>query len=59
MTKIKVNNNIFYFELSIQPNVDIKGITVSMWKWHNFETIFTYIDVMNIQDSIGKFFGSQ
>ena len=29
-----------------------------MWKKHNFETIFTYDDVMNIQDAIGKGFGS-
>ena len=37
-------------------NVDIIGIAVSMWKHHNFETTFTYDDVMNIQYSIGKGF---
>ena len=30
-----------------------------MWKRFNFETIFTSNYVMNIQDTIGKGFGSQ
>ena len=30
-----------------------------MWKQHDFETIFTYNDVMKIQDNIGKGFGSR
>ena len=30
-----------------------------MWKQHGFETIFTSNDVMNIQDYIGKEFGSR
>ena len=29
-----------------------------MWKYHDFETIFTCNDVMNIQYAIGKKFGS-
>ena len=48
----------FYFELSSKPNGDILGIAVTMWK-KDFETIFTYNDVMNIQDSIEKGFGSR
>ena len=41
MTKAQVNNNIYYYEVISKPNVHIIGITVSMWKQHNFETIFT------------------
>ena len=48
MTKVKVNKNSFY-----TFNVNILGITVSMWKQHDFETIFSSNDVMNIQDGIG------
>ena len=57
MTKVQVNNNIFYFELSRKTNFDILGITVSMWKYHDFETIFTYNYVTNVQYFIGKGFG--
>ena len=59
MTKVQVDKNIFYFELSSKPNVHIIGTTVSMWKPHNFETMFSSNDVMNIQDAIGKVFGSR
>ena len=41
MTKVQVKQDIFYFELSSKPNVDILGITFSMQKQHDFETIFT------------------
>ena len=58
MKKLQVKN-IFYFELSIKPNVDILGITVSMWKQYDFDTIFISNDVLNIQDGIGKVFGSR
>ena len=58
MTKVKMTKNIFYFELNSKPNVDILGITVFLSKQHNFETIFTSNDVMNIKFSIGKGFGS-
>ena len=34
MTKVLVNKNIFYFELSSKTNVDILGITVSMCNKH-------------------------
>ena len=37
--------------------VNIIYITLSIWKRHNFETIFTSNDVLNIQDSIGNLFG--
>ena len=47
-----MNKSIFHFELSNKPYVGILGITVSMWTLHDFETIFTYNDVMNIQDAI-------
>ena len=30
MTKVQVKQDIFYFELSSKPNVDILGITFSM-----------------------------
>ena len=30
-----------------------------MWEFHEFETIFTSNDVMNIQYAIGKLFGSR
>ena len=59
ITKLQVNNNINYYEVSGKPNVDIIGNTLSMWKQHNFETIFTSDDVLNIQDAIGKGFGSR
>ena len=37
MTKVQVNNNIFYYELSSKPNVDIIGITVYIRKRNNFK----------------------
>ena len=58
MTKVNVNQNMFYFELSSKPNVDIYGITVSIYKKREFETIFTSNYVMNIQYEIGEGFGS-
>ena len=58
MTKLQVNKNIFYFELSSKPNVYIHGITVSMWEGHTFETIFTYNDIVHNQDFIGNVFVS-
>ena len=58
MKKIKLKNNIYYYEVSIKPYVDTVGITVYMWKQHRFETILTSDDVLNIQDSIGKGFVS-
>ena len=59
MTKVQVKNDIFYYELSRKSNVYIIGITLSMWKQHNFETIFTSNDVLNIQDEIEKGFWYQ
>ena len=59
MTKVHVNNIVLFLELSSEPNVDIIGIIVSMWKRHNFETIFSSNDAINIQDAAGKGFGSQ
>ena len=59
MTKLRVNNNIFYYELSIKTNVDILGITVSMWRREKIETIFTSNYVLNIQYTIGNLFGSR
>ena len=52
MKKLQVNKSIFYFKLSSKNNVDILGITVSMWKQHDFETILNFNDVMNIQVAI-------
>ena len=49
--------NIFYLEPNSKSNVDIHGITVFMWENHDFETIFTSNDVINIQYVIGKVFG--
>ena len=59
MTKLLVNNNIYYREVSSKPNVEIIGITLSMRKQHIFETIFTSDDFLNIQDSIVKGFNSR
>ena len=58
MTEVQVNKIIFYFQLNSKPNDGILGITVSMWKRHGFETIFTSNDVMNIKYTIGNVFGS-
>ena len=58
MTKLQANNDILYYKLSRKPNFDMIGITVYMWKHHDFEIIFTSNYVMNIQDYIGKGFGS-
>ena len=58
-TKSRVKKNIFYFEIIIKPNVDIVGITVSVLKNNEFETIFTSNDITNIQDRNGKGFGSR
>ena len=46
--------NILYFELIINPNVDIIGIKAYMWEKYEFETIFNSNDVMNFKDLIGK-----
>ena len=32
----------FYYEPSSKTNIYILGVAVSMWKQHDFETIFTY-----------------
>ena len=40
----------------IKPNIEIIGISVSTWKYNNFETTFTYDDVLNIQYYIKKGF---
>ena len=57
MTKVQVI--FFYFELSFKPNVDIVGINVSILKRNDFENIFTFNDVINIQYSVGKGFISR
>ena len=54
ITEIQVKQILSTFK----TNVDIIGITVSIWKIYDFETIFTSNDVTNIQDAIGKYFGS-
>ena len=59
MTKVQVNKNMFYFELSSKSNVDISGITLSVWGKYVFGTIFNSNGVMNIQDGIDKGFGSR
>ena len=59
MIKVQVDKNIFYFELRNIPNVDLLVITLYMWKCHNFETIFAFNGASNIQDAIGKGFGSR
>ena len=56
---VQVNKNILYFELSSKLNVDIDSIILSIWKKHDFETIFTSNYFTNIQDGIGKEFGSR
>ena len=48
MKKVKVNKNIFHFELGFKPNVDIIGIIVSMCKRNDFETIFTSKNAMKV-----------
>ena len=57
MTMIQVKN-IHYYELSGKPNVEIIGITVSMWKQNIFDTILTSNDLLNVQGAIRKVFGS-
>ena len=32
MTKVQFKNNIYYYEVSSKPNVEIIYITVSMWR---------------------------
>ena len=59
MAKVQVNNNIYLCGASSKPDFDIISITVYMWGKHNFETIFISDDVLNIQDSIRKVFGSR
>ena len=59
MKKVQADQNIFYFDIGFKPNSDIIGITVSMQKHHDFEIIFNSNNVMNIQDVIGKRFGSR
>ena len=54
-----MNNKIYCYEFSSQPNVDLIGITLYMCNQHVFETILNFDDVLNIQDYIGKIFGSR
>ena len=49
---------MYLYEVSSQHNIDVLGIILSMWKIYNFETIFSYYDVLNIQYVIGKEFWS-
>ena len=56
-TKVQANKNMFYFEIINKNNVDALGITVSMCRWYDFETIFTSNNVTNVQGAIGKGFG--
>ena len=57
MTKVQTKNNIYYYEFSNKSNFDIIGITLSMWKQHNFKTIFTSDNVLNIKYFIVKGLG--
>ena len=57
--KLQTYKNIFYLEPNSKPNIDIFGITVSMWKQHNFETLFNSNDIMNIQYKIENRFLSK
>ena len=57
MTKVPLNNNIYYNKVSSKPNIDIIGIIVTLWENYNFETIFTSDDILNIQYAAGKIFG--
>ena len=50
---------MFNFEVSSKHNVYIIIITAYMWKYHDFETIFTYNDAMNIDGVIWKWYGYQ
>ena len=59
MIKLQVNTNIFHYEVSSTTNIDILCIIVSIWKQHNFETIFTSYGVLSIQYSIEKGFVSR
>ena len=52
-----MNNNIFYYELSIKLNVYIIFITVSTQKQYNLEPILTSNDSLDIKYVIGKVFG--
>ena len=56
MTKVKVNNNIYYYEVISKSNVHIIGLTVFIPKQHKFGVIFTSDDVLTIQYVIGKVF---
>ena len=58
MTKVNVNNNMYCYEVGSNYNVQIIGVTVSMWR-KILEIVFTSDGVLNIQDSIGKGFGSR
>ena len=57
MKNLQVKNNIYYYEVSSKPNVDIIGITVFTRKQNIFETVFTSYYVLYIQYSIGNWFG--
>ena len=57
MKKLQLNKNMFYSELISKPNVVILGITVSMWKHHEFENVLTPNNVINIKYATGKVFG--
>ena len=54
-----MNKDIFYFKPIIESIFDMLGITVSIWKKNDFESIFTSNDVMNIQYGIREGFGDR
>ena len=59
MTKIQVNNNIYYHEVISKPNFYIIVIALCMWKQNHFETTFNSDNRLNIQYVILKGFGSR
>ena len=57
--KTSLKENSFLHELSSLPNHELKGVSVSMWLKHQFETKMSLLDVKNLNNSLGTGYGQR
>ena len=55
MTKVEANDNIYYYEVSIKPNIEIIGISVYLRKQHNFEPYLLLMISLKLKMSLGRY----
>ena len=58
-TETEWKDNSFLHELTSLPNHELKGVTVSMWTKHNFESKITLDDVKNLNNALGSGYGQR